>query len=220
MKSKFYFILFISALISLNVIEAQTSKNISGIVTTAGKFQLRNVKVTAQKSGLTAVTDSSGYFDIKCDDKEVLIFSAGGFRDRKVKTGKDNSIEVDLPFTDDVSNFNLAVSGGHITEKNLKSVVDLNLKKSGKDYSKYNSIFALVSSEVYQVRVNGSAIINKEIRSFDTNPRVLLVVNDKIVDDIGFVNPADVKNVEFIDGVSATLYGSKGANGVIKITLK
>jgi len=49
---------------------------------------------------------------------------------------------------------------------------------------------------------------------------VLLVVDEKIVRDISYVNPNYVKSIEFVEDVGATMYGSMAANGVLKITLK
>ena len=52
------------------------------------------------------------------------------------------------------------------------------------------------------------------------NPQVLLVVDDKIVSDISFIDTEYIRSIEFIDDVGTTLYGSMGANGVLKIYLK
>jgi outer membrane receptor for ferrienterochelin and colicin len=41
-----------------------------------------------------------------------------------------------------------------------------------------------------------------------------------IMSDISFITPINVKTIEYIDGVDASSYGSRGANGIIKITLK
>jgi hypothetical protein len=77
----------------------------------------------------------------------------------------------------------------------------------------------LVASEFYNLRVNGTSVVNTKRRSFGSQ-QVLYVVNDRIVPDISFVLTNDIKKIEFIDDVGATLYGSMGANGVLKITLK
>jgi hypothetical protein len=146
--------------------------------------------------------------------------SASGFKSRTVKTAKQNVLQVDLLFEDNAGDFNEAVGNGHISEKTLSYAIDEELKKSGKDYSKYNSIYELISSELYQVTVKGTSVINKAIRSLDSNPQVLYDVDGKILSDISYISPVYVKSIEFIDDVGTTLYGSKGANGVIRIKLK
>jgi hypothetical protein len=199
---------------------AQELRSVSGIVTTSGKFTLNKVKISAVKSGETAFTDSSGLFVIKISEKDVLTASASGFRERKIKAGNQKNFIFDLVFIDNPTSFNTAVNEGYISETNLQKAITANQQKGLKDYSKYNSIYELISCEIYNVTVKGSSIVNKKVRSFDSNPQVLYVVDNKIVSDISYVNPAYVKDIEFIDDVGTTLYGSRGANGVIKISLK
>jgi hypothetical protein len=221
MKSKSGLIIAV-ILILFSTIEAISQENIevSGIVSCFNQIPLNNVKVAAVKSGAVTYTDSIGRFSLKCLDKDVLLFSAAGFENRKVKFGKDRTIVTDLMYKDNPANFNEAVSKRHIEEDVLrKSIEDYKLKNV-KDFSKYNSIYELISSELYDVSVKGTSVYNKKIRSMDANPQVLYVVDEKITSDISYVNPTYVKSIEFIDDVGATMYGSKGANGVIKITLK
>ena len=146
--------------------------------------------------------------------------SASGFENRKIKTGKENTYVIDLLYKDNATNFNDAVRNGHISEDALMKAIETAKSKNVKDYSKYVSIWELISSEIYSVRVAGNVVYNKKIKSFDSNPKVLYVVDDKIVPDISFVTPNYVKSIEFIDDVGATMYGSMGGNGVLKITLK
>jgi len=221
MKSKQYWLLLVS-LIFFSTIEAISQDNIevSGIVSCFKQIPLNKVKVIAVKSGEVTYSDSLGCFSLKCLEKDELLFSASGFENRKVRVGKERTIITDLSYKDNAANFNEAVSNKHIKEEILKKAIDAYQQKNAKDYSKYNSIYELISSELYEVTVRGNVVYNKKIRSFDTNPQVLYVVNEKITSDISYVNPTYVKSIEFVDDVSATLYGSKGANGVIKITLK
>ena len=218
-----YIIFFSLVIISFtgNCLIAQTqSRKVTGIVTSFNTLPLNNVRVFADKSGDIVYTDSTGRFSVGILDKDILFISAAGFNSRKVRTGKENIYAVDLSYEDNISNFNDAVSHGHISETVLKNALMLEAKKNEKDYSKYKSIYDLISSEIYNVRINGNTIVNTKLRSFDRTPEVLLVVNDKIVSDISYIIPVDVKSIEFIDDVGTTLYGSMGANGVLKITLK
>jgi hypothetical protein len=199
---------------------AQETKTVNGIVTVFKQYPLNKVTVFASGTGKTILTDSIGRFSIVCSVKDVLKVSASGFQTRSIKTGKQTVLQIDLLFEDNAGDFNAAVTGGHISEKTLKYAIDEDLKKSGKDYSKYNSIYELISSEVYQVAVKGNVVYNKSIRSMDSNPQIIFDVDGKIMTDISYISPNYVKSLEFIDDVGATMYGSKGANGVLKITLK
>jgi hypothetical protein len=221
MKSKLSFLFAtIAFLFSGAVAVAQETRTVTGIVTAFKQYPLSKVTIVATVSGKTVLSDSIGRFAIVCSPKDVLKVTASGFQTRSVKTGKQNVLQDDLLFEDNAGDFNAAVAGGHISEKTLKYAIDEDLKKSGRDYSKYNSIYELISSEVYQVSVKGNAVYNKAIRSMDSNPQIIFDVDGKIMTDISYISPIYVKSLEFIDDVGATMYGSKGANGVLKITLK
>ncbi len=159
-------------------------------------------------------------FSIACQEKDVIVFSAKGFRDKKLKPGKQTNYKVDLTYIDTDAAYNNAIINGHISEAELQKVIQEKEAKNAKDYSKYNSIFELISSEIYDVRVTGGAVYLKATRSMNPNQQVLYVVDDKITPDISYISPLYVKSIEFIDDVGASQWGSKGANGVLKIYLK
>ena len=199
---------------------AQDQALVTGVVMTFKSIPLNNAKVSAARSGQTVFTDSAGNFLITTLKKDVLTISAAGFRDKRVRVRKDNIYIADLVYVDGRNNFDLAVRNGHVSEEALRRATQRGAGSTSKDYSIYKSIYELISSEIYNVRVQGTTIVNTRVRSFDSNPRVLLVVDEKIVNDISYINPDYVKSIEFIDDVRSSLYGAQGANGVIKITLK
>ena len=197
----------------------QETRNISGVVTTFRNIPLNKARISALKSGATAITDSTGRFTIECFNKDVLYVAASGFRERKIKIKKDNIYKIDLPFNEAQSDFEKAVNGGHIAEDILKKAI-ASSSPIARDYSKYKSIYELISSEIYNVRVKGNEVYNTRVKSFDQNPKVLYVVDDKIVTDISYINPDYVKSIEFVDDASTSIFGVMGANGVLKIYLK
>lgn len=207
-------------LLCISESKAQDNKSVSGMVTSFKKIPLNKAKIISSKSGEVVYTDSQGQFSIQRIEKDLLIVSAAGFEDKKIKISKENSFIIDLLYKDDVTNFNNAVNNGHITEDALRQAINSQKSKNVKDYSVYSSIYELISSEIYNVRVTSNVVYNKKVKSFEQNPKVLYVVDDKIVTDISFVSPMYVKSIEFIDDVGATMYGSMGGNGVLKIYLK
>lgn len=221
MKSKLSLIVSVFILL-IPTLEAVSQENnsVSGIVSCFKQIPLNKVKVAAAKSGEVTYSDSLGRFSLKCAEKDELLFSASGFETRKVRVGKERTIVTDLSYKDNIANFNEAVNNGHISADVLRKSIDAFKMRNVKDYSKYNTIYELISSELYDVSVKGTSVYNKKIRSMDANPQVIYVVDEKITSDISYVNPTYVKSIEFVDDVGATMYGSKGANGVIKITLK
>jgi hypothetical protein len=204
----------------LTAANGQDMRTITGVVTAFRKVPLNHVRIYASKSGETVFSDSTGMFTIECIDRDILSVSAAGFSGKKVKTGKEDVYRIDLTYTNNESNFRDATSHNHISAEQLRKSLEAESEKNVRDYSKYKTIYELISSEIYNVRVKGTTIVNTKVRSFDADPQVLLVVDGVIVSDISYIVPDYVRSVEFIDDVGATLYGAKGANGVLKITLK
>jgi hypothetical protein len=200
--------------------EAQDNKDITGIVTAFKNIPLNNVKIIALRSGEKTITNSFGQFVIKSSGNDVLSVSASGFKEKKIKVKKGAVYNINLSYIFCETCFDEATRNGHITEAILREAINATSSSKGKDYSKYKSIYELISSEIYNVRVKGTSVYNTKVRSFDPNPQVLFVVDNVIVSDISYISPEYVKNIEFIDDVGASAYGVKGANGIIKITLK
>jgi hypothetical protein len=221
MKIKITFILvFIMLMLLSTVTNAQDLRSVNGVITSFKTIPLKRATVTSLKAGESAITDSSGTFSVKCFTKDVLEVSANGFIEKKQKVKAGSSYKIDLVYRDNVKNFNDAVSHGHISDEILRKAIFAEESKNIKDYSKYKTIYELIASEIYNVRVKGNTIVSTKRVSLNSTPVVLLVVDEKIVSDISYIEPGYVKSIEFIDDVGTTLYGSRGANGVLKITLK
>lgn len=78
-------------------------------------------------------------------------------------------------------------------------------------------------SELKEVAVMGYGNIRIRGSNTITGNAPLYVVNGSIIDEKDFskINPSSIKNIEVLKGASATsIYGERGANGVIVVTLK
>ena len=85
----------------------------------------------------------------------------------------------------------------------------------------YRIIYELIQGRCAGVQVNGTRILIRGISSILLSTDPLFVVNGNAVDDISWINPNDVKTIDILkDADACSLYGTRGANGVILITLK
>lgn len=220
MNRRFLIIAIALAVLSGSFTDAQETRSVSGIVTGFRKIPLSKVMVFSEKSKDVVYTDPSGMFSVNSANKDKLVVSASGFVKKRIRVTKEDFYRIDLEYVDNPYNFKKAIADGHISEEVLRQAIMSRQTEIEKDYSKYKNIYDLVASEFYNLRVKGTSVVNTKIKSFDVTPEVLLVVDERIVPDISFVLPDDIKKVEFIEDVGATAYGSMGANGVLKITLK
>jgi len=91
------------------------------------------------------------------------------------------------------------------------------------DGSKYSTIYELIQAEVPGVSVRGTTISQIQ-GGASLNPNAtfepLIILNGIATSNIGNIDPRIVKSVTLLKGADASIYGSRGANGVIVIELK
>jgi TonB-dependent SusC/RagA subfamily outer membrane receptor len=69
------------------------------------------------------------------------------------------------------------------------------------------------------VRVNGTSITIQGSNSLNAGTEPLFVVDGVAVSSIGEIPPQMVSTIEVLKGAAASMYGTRGSNGVILITL-
>ena len=92
-------------------------------------------------------------------------------------------------------------------------------KQQPKKMITYNNIYQMIQNEVSGVVVNGRSLVIQQPNSFYGSSDPLFVVDGVIVPSIDNINPVEVKSISVLTGSAASLYGVRGANGVISITL-
>ena len=222
MTKKFLYLpaLIMALLLTALDSNAQDKRMINGVVTSFNTIPLNKVRIHALKSGDTVFSDSDGQFRIMIISKDTLVLNAAGFKETKFRTSKKNLIKINIDYINNGESFIAAISSGHISQSDLQEAVESSVIKNVRDFSKYNSIYELISCEIYNVKVTGNSVTNKKIKSFDQAPQVLYVVDNKVVTDISYIAPEYVRSVEFIEDARASIWGVRAANGVLKITLK
>lgn len=110
---------------------------------------------------------------------------------------------------------------GYVKKKNLiSSVSKVSVNKN--DIGSYTNIGEYLRGRVPGLHVIGNGgsykYMVRGINSINSSTDPLFVVDGVVVMDIDFLNPQDVKSVEVIKDGSASIYGARGACGVILIT--
>jgi TonB-dependent SusC/RagA subfamily outer membrane receptor len=92
-------------------------------------------------------------------------------------------------------------------------------RTKAKKMNTYHDIYQMIRTECSGVVVSGRSITIQQGHSFFGSSDPLFVVNEVIVASIDNINPLDVKSIKILTGNSAAIYGVRGSNGVVSITL-
>lgn len=106
-------------------------------------------------------------------------------------------------------NLTTSVSRLEVEEKNLGGYPDIGAYLQGR----VPGLMVRKSGDTYKFTIRGINSINAS-----TDP--LIVVDGVPVEDVNFLNPRDISSVEVLKDASASIYGTRGACGVILITTK
>ena len=216
---KFYLILA-TALLITSATNAQ-NRVIYGSLTAYNSFPVMNVEVSSKKAKATTMSDSLGNFSLVCLEKDVIMVKPKGFQavNKKVDA-KTDSVKINLVFIDTKKNRELAVNSGFMTETNLNYAV-ANLEEENNDYCKYSDIYMLLrgtQGSSITVSNSGRITIRGGNTSFSGMDQALIVVDGQPTTSIDWIRPCIVRSVNVLKGADASIYGSRGGNGVVVIT--
>ncbi|WP_345953272.1 SusC/RagA family TonB-linked outer membrane protein [Mucilaginibacter sp. PAMB04168] len=214
----------------VTVVNSNAIKVVTGIVTAADTdFPLQGVTVRIKGSQTVAITNKEGRFSINVPDNvKTLRFSFLGYATLEAPIGPGNKISVKLE--PQVTQLNeVQVAFGTSTKRELTNSV---AQITSKDFDKRaitNLNSALVGAfpgvqtnagsgqpgDGPDIRIRGFSSIN------NGNGPLYVVDGAPYEGVISNINPDDIESISVLKDASATsLYGSRGANGIVLITTK
>ncbi len=204
-------------------------KTLVGKVTTFDSIPLVGVKVMVKSTGQNVLTDSLGRFLVLCNEEDKINFEADGFFTKKINISKATRLLlVNLKLRNGDKNLNQAekyvnVGYGKLSARDLLYSVS-SLNKNKVDFSLYSNMYDLIQGQFAGVRVEGKKIVVRGNKTFQgvESDAALLVVDGVIVNesDFGNISPLDVESVDVLKDASSSIYGSRGANGVVLVETK
>ena len=211
---------FCTAALAQAVVSGQVTSNEDG-------DGLPGVNVYVKGSSIGTVTDLDGRYQLNVSPGDVLVFSFIGFVSQEIAVGSRSVIDIQLE-ADLISLSEIVVVGYGVVEKRDLTGSVSSLR--GKDLVKIPSLNPeqALQGKVAGVQVTSTsgapgappAIRIRGVGTFN-NSAPIFVVDGVILDDISFLNSADIASMEVLKDASATaIYGSRGANGVIIVTTK
>ncbi|PWD99590.1 SusC/RagA family TonB-linked outer membrane protein [Marinilabilia rubra] len=221
-----YMFLFCGMIISAS---AQNSLNVSGVVTDSNGESLPGVNISIKGTSQGVVTGINGGYQIEVPDGDaVLVFSFIGFQVQEIPVDNRNEINVtleeDLELIDEV----VVIGYGSVARKDVTTAVS---SVSVDDVDERPMVSAAQAIQGKAAGVNvykpsgepgaGMVVRVRGATSFNGSNDPLYVVDGVPVDNIDFLSPMDIANIQILkDASSAAIYGSRAANGVVLISTK
>lgn len=226
-KKRLFTCILLLGLLTTSSIIAQQGTTVSGLVSEAGA-PLPGVNIVEKGTTNGTQTDFDGKFNLTLStDNANLVISYIGFETKNVPVNGETQFNITL--NEDTQSLDevVVVGYGSVKKSDLTGAI---ASVSAESLTERNFTNPL---ESVQGNVAGVQISNNTGRLGDGfsiqirgqssfaggNP--LFVVDGAPVDDIDFLNPQDIQQIDILkDASSAAIYGSRGSNGVVLITTK
>lgn len=222
---------------------------ISGRITDADGNPVAGASVMIKGTKVGAVSDANGYFSINTEPGQILIISSVEFESREIKVSGNRSLSISLTRAV-VGLNEVIINKGYYTEKQKYSLGNVSKVSSDEIMrqpianplqalsGRVPGLFMQVNggmpgaNQQIQIRgINSVAAGNEPLIVVDgiqmennSMDRISVVSNTNVVGGLShFSNivPSDIQSIEVLKDAEATsIYGSRGANGVIVITTK
>jgi len=204
-------------------------KTLVGKVTTFDSIPLIGVDVLVKSTKQTYKTDTLGRFQVFCNPEDKLEISADGFYMQKVKVEKGiRMILVNLKLKKGDSNLEMAgryvnVGYGYVNSKDLLYAVS-SANTNDIDFTKYDNVLDAIQGQFPGVAVeNGEVVIRGITTLYGSQGNGALIVIDGAItstSDLENMSPHDVQSIDVLKDGSSSVYGSRGANGVVIVQTK
>jgi len=227
MKTKFSVILTLLLALVVQISFAQ-NQNVSGTVSDENGLPLAGATVVVEGTTTGVSTDFDGNYSIQANQGDVLLFSYVGYSTQSQAVGASNTINVSME--QDNALEEIVVVGYNSTSKEAFTGTATKIETENIEAKAMGNVSQALRGEVAGVNVvTGSGAPGSDatirIRGFGSvngNRSPLYIVDGApYASDISAINPADIASLTVLKDAAATsIYGSRGANGVIVITTK
>jgi len=200
-----------------NINALAQEKTIEGLVNTFDSIPLIGVEIKVKSTAKIFETDSLGRFQLNCRSKDKLRFRANGFVTRSVKIEPDNKyVLVNLKLKSSSESAKIAVGYGHV-KNSEKLHAMMNLSNDRNDFSMYTDVFEAITGKFSGVYVRNSQIV---IRGFSAPALIIVDGMEVTASSLSYLDVNDIQSINVLKDASASLYGSRGGNGVVVIETK
>lgn len=203
------------------------SLQITGRVTDANGAPLAGVSVGTQGSSAKTQTNEEGSYSINAANGDVLLFSSIGYVAQRI-TISSRTINVVMQSEGYDLDEVVVVGYGQQKKANLTGSVSTVSTQTLMERPVQNATTLLqgriagleVTQSSGQPGRDGAGIQIRGLGSFGASSSPLVLI-DGVIGSLADIAPNDIENVTVLkDAASASIYGSRAANGVILVTTK
>lgn len=206
----------------------QQGKTVSGIITDETGEPVIGVNVAVKGTAQGTITDIEGHYSLEVSPDAILLISYIGYQTQEISVKGKATLNVNLKVDSELLEEVVVVGYGVQKKVNLTgsvSTVNFADQAETRPVTNVSSALAGLSSGVSVLQGSGrpgedNATIR--IRGVGTlNNSDPLVIIDGMEGDLNMLNPTDIESISVLkDAASASIYGSRAANGVILVTTK
>jgi TonB-linked SusC/RagA family outer membrane protein len=210
----------------LIIISQRIDITIRGTVTDNNNMPLPGVSILVKGTTTGTVTDNNGRYSINAASDAVLLVSYISYTKQEIEV--KNRPLINIILSPNSENLNEVVVTGYTTQRKKDiigavSVVDIGQLKN----TPSSNVLAQLQGQASGVTVSSTgdpgSSSQVRIRGFSSygNNNPLYVIDGVPTTDASRLNPQDVESMQVLkDASSASIYGSRAANGVVIITTK
>jgi len=208
-------------------------QTISGKVTDQEDQQaIADVTVTVKGKAIRVSTNSSGNYQIKATNTDVLVFSFVGYTNKEVRVAEAKGNTLNVMLSSNITNLEDVVVVGYGTQKRSDVTGAVaSVDKSRLEQLPNTNFAQALQGSVPGVSVdqnsggaegnNNSIVIRGKNSITASNSPLIILDGIPYNGGISDINPSDIESIDILkDASSAAIYGSRGSNGVILITSK
>ncbi|MDR0395184.1 MAG: TonB-dependent receptor [Tannerella sp.] len=206
----------------------QAKRQITGTVVDTYGDPIVGVNVVEEETTNGTTTDTDGNFDLSVAENAVLKISYIGYITQEVQVGNVSSFNIVL--REDVQALGDIVVVGYAAQKKVNltgsvASIDFNNEKLARPVTTIAASLSGMAAGVNvmntssQPNAEGSSVLIRGIGTINNASPLILV--DGMEMSLNEINPNDVASVSILkDAASCSIYGNRGANGVILVTTK